>query len=178
MKTPYAIGHACCFFKHATKSKERVMITWWPFTPHTILAKNLWNTYARPFPPAMLRCYCKVAWLQQHCKREGKTKGSRIFQSVSRFLSKIVVSLTVNWCKHTDFWYTSIFHLGLIEDDNKSHNFTNSHFCYVTLCYSIISVRAELDEQPLNLFIIINFYQHIYWPIYHSHPWQCSKSEF
>ena len=43
-------------------------------------------------PCNLLRCWdvnCKVAWLQQHCKREGKTEGSRIFQSVSRFLSKI-----------------------------------------------------------------------------------------
>ena len=131
--------------------------------------------------PFRLQCWDVIAKLRGYnniAKGRGKTKGSRIFQSVSRFLSKIVVSLTVNWCKHTDFWYTSIFHLGLIEDDNKSHNFTNSHFCYVTLCYSIISVRAELDEQPLNLFIIINFYQHIYWLIYHSHPWQCSNQNF
>ena len=113
-----------------------------------------------PFP---LKCWDVIAKLRGYndiARGRGKTKGSRIFQSISRFLSKIVVSLTVSWCKHTDFWYTSIFHLGLIEDDNKSHNFTNSHFCYVTLCYSIISVRAELDEQPLNLFIIVNFYKH------------------
>ena len=44
-----------------------------------------------PMHVAMLRCYCKVTWLQQHCKWEGEKKGSRIFQSVSRFLSEIVV---------------------------------------------------------------------------------------
>ena len=38
----------------------------------------------------MLRCDCQVTWLQQHCKREGKTTGSKVFQSVSRFLSEIV----------------------------------------------------------------------------------------
>ena len=27
----------------------------------------------------MLRCYCKVAWLQQHCKREGENKRERNF---------------------------------------------------------------------------------------------------
>ena len=53
-------------------------------------AKSPWNTYARPSPSAMFRCDCKVKWLRQHCKREGETKGSRIFQSVSRFLSEIV----------------------------------------------------------------------------------------
>ena len=43
-------------------------------------------------PSAMLRCDCKVTWQQQHCKREGAgTKGSRMFQSVSRFLSKIAI---------------------------------------------------------------------------------------
>ena len=60
----------------------------------TILAKNPWNTYACPFLPAMsgwdviakLRGYNNIA------KGRGKTKGRRIFQSVSRFLSKIVWS--------------------------------------------------------------------------------------
>ena len=68
------------------------MITWWPFTPHTILAKNPWNTYARPFP---LQCWDVIAKLRGYnniAKGRGKTKGSRIFQSVSRFLSKIVWS--------------------------------------------------------------------------------------
>ena len=39
----------------------------------------------------MLGCDCKVTWLQQNCKRERGTKGSKIFQSIPRFLSKIVV---------------------------------------------------------------------------------------
>ena len=48
----------------------------------TILAQSPWDTYARPVSFAMFRCDCKVTWLQQHCKREGEKKGSRIFQSV------------------------------------------------------------------------------------------------
>ena len=46
----------------------------------------------------MLRCDYNVTWPQQHCKREEEVgggggdgdKGSRIFQSVSGFLSEIV----------------------------------------------------------------------------------------
>ena len=41
------------------------------FLQSKIFAKNPWNTYADPFPYAMLRCDCKVTWLQQYCKREG-----------------------------------------------------------------------------------------------------------
>ena len=109
---------------------------------------------------------CNVEMLLQSCmatttlqKGGGKQKGAEFSKVFQGFCLRLQY-LSVSWCKHIDFWYTSIFHLGLIEDDNKSHDFTNSHFCYVTLCYSIISVRAELDEQPLNLFIIINFYKH------------------
>ena len=40
--------------------------------------------------PMHIPCDCKVTWLQQHHKREGGTKGSKIFQSVSRYLSKSV----------------------------------------------------------------------------------------
>ena len=121
-----------------------------------------------PFP---LQCWDVIAKLRGYnniAKGRGKTKGSRIFQSVSRFLSKIVVSLTVNWCKHTDFWYTSIFHLGLIEDDNKSHNFTNSHFCYVTLCYSIQSGLSWMNNHSIysSSLIFINIF--IDWFIIHT----------
>ena len=50
--------------------------------------------YAHPFPSAMMRCDCKVMWLQQHCKREGETKRIKI---VSRFLSEIVGSKIWFW---------------------------------------------------------------------------------
>ena len=121
-----------------------------------------------PFP---LQCWDVIAKLRGYnniAKGRGKTKGSRIFQSVSRFLSKIVVSLTVNWCKHTDFWYTSIFHLGLIEDDNKSHNFTYSHSCYVALCYSIQSGLSWMNNHSIysSLLIFINIF--IDWFIIHT----------
>ena len=40
--------------------------------------------------PMYIPCDCKVTWLQQHHKREGETKGSKIFQSVSSYFSKSV----------------------------------------------------------------------------------------
>ena len=68
----------------------------------------------------------------------------------------------------TDFWYRSIFHLSLIEDDNKSHNFTNSHFCYVTLCYSIQSGLSWMNNHSIysSLLIFINIF--IDWFIIHT----------
>ena len=45
----------------------------------TTYVKNPWDTHASAFP------LCKVTWLQ-HCRKEGETKGSKIFQSVSRLL--------------------------------------------------------------------------------------------
>ena len=41
----------------------------------TILVKSPWNTYARAFPSAMLRCDYNVTWLQQDCKREEEGGG-------------------------------------------------------------------------------------------------------
>ena len=122
-----------------------------------------------PFPLQCWEVTSKLHGYNNVAKGRGKTKGSRIFQSVSRFLSKIVVSLTVNWCKHTDFWYTSIFHLGLIEDDNKSHKFTYSHFCYITLCYSIFqSGLSWMNNNSIysSSLIFINIF--IDWFIIHT----------
>ena len=129
------------------------------YTSHNPRQKSLKHlcTSLSPRNIGMLLQSCMATTTLQ--KGGGKQKGAEFSKVFQGFCLRLWY-LTVNWCKHIDFWYRSIFHLGLIEDDNKSHNITNSHFCYVTLCYSIISVRAELDEQPLNLFIIINFYKH------------------
>ena len=79
---------------YGCKSGFTSNIPWFRRKGTTILAKNPWNTYARPFPPAMLRCYCKVAWLQQHCKREGENKReqnnfSKLFQGFCLRLSEV-----------------------------------------------------------------------------------------
>ena len=100
-------------------------------------------------------------------KEGGKQKGAEFSKVFQGFCLRLWY-LTVNWCKHIDFWYRSIFHLGLIEDDNKSHNFTNSHFCYVTLCYSIQSGLSWMNNHSIysSLLIFINIF--IDWFIIHT----------
>ena len=44
--------------------------------------KSLKHLCTSLFPCNLLRCYCKVAWLQQHCKREGEIRREQNFSKV------------------------------------------------------------------------------------------------
>ena len=139
--------------------------------PHQKSLKHLCTSLSPCNVEMLLRSCVATTTLQ---KGGGKQKGAEFSKVFQGFCLRLWY-LTVNWCKHIDFWYREHF-------SSWSHRGWQQipwfHKFSFLLCRTLFlnSVRAELDEQQLNLFII-NFYKHIYWLIYHSHPWKFSKSK-
>ena len=91
----YFVSHALCYTKLRTYLQS---------SPKNLEKESLQRHLTRPFSSAMLRCDCKVTWLEIHCKMGGGGhKGSRIFQSVSRSLPEIVAYRRASkWYVHAE----------------------------------------------------------------------------